>query len=48
MFIKAQLHARHCTVLAVVRTMLDETHETVNAVVSDIVVTMPSTVPDTQ
>lgn len=34
---KAQLYARHCTVLAV-QEMLDETHVTVNAAVFGIVV----------
>ena len=48
MFIKAQLCARRCTVLAVVRMMLDEIPETVNAVVFGSVAAMPSTMSDTQ
>lgn len=47
-FIKAQLCARHCIVSAVVRMMLDETHETVNAVVLGTAAAMPSTMSDTQ
>lgn len=37
MFTKAQLCASHCPVVAVVREMLDETHETLNAPVFGIV-----------
>lgn len=47
-FIKAQLCARHCIVLAVVRMMLDGIHETVNVVVFGTAAATPSTMSDTQ